>query len=388
MSSSAEVPSAVTTGLVVVSAIFPVLSAVALYFRIVAVRRNTSRSSGWDEIWLLISWLTTLPISIVVWVVAARSGVDHYKIPVATGVKYSLALIWLCSVILNGPETAVKIAILIFYKRIFPTRTFAIFVWVGIAAISVWGIVFFCFTLTNARPISEPWSGHASFPYDTTALGLAQVGTNIGLDIVVLCFPLPVISRLHMPIGRKTAVSLIFWLGAFCCIASIVRLVLLKRSLAIIVDDPDQNIYLQANIIIWKIIEPNMSIVSACLPCYGPFLNSRTAESIVRSVRSAISLRSLRSGNRGSGNGSQGSGGRKNTAKTINDPTSESQIELSHQNWPGNGQMSSWVNTGKQGKLSTDTNAVEEVTDGLGDGIHVTNGVTVTRERINGMDND
>ncbi|KUI67494.1 hypothetical protein VM1G_11519 [Cytospora mali] len=333
--SAEERPAVVTPGLVVVSIIFLVLSAVALYFRIVAVRWNTSRSSGWDETWLLISWITTLPLSIVVWVVAARSGIGHYKIDESIGIKYSLAL-----------------------------------------------------TLTDARPVSEPWSGYATFPYDTTALGLAQVGTNLALDIVMLCFPLPVISSLHMPTGRKIAVSLIFWLGAFCCIASIVRLVLLKRSLAVIVNNPDENIYLQANIIIWYIIASNMSIVSACLPCYGPFLNSRPAESIIRSVRSAIRLRSLRSRDGGSGDGLQGSGGRKNMAKTVNNPTSESQIELSHQNWPGIGQMNSWVNTGKQGKLSTDTNAVEEVIDGLGDGIHVTNGVTVTRERINGMDND
>lgn len=154
-------------------------------------------------------------------------------------------LIWLCSVILNFPETAVKIGILLFYKRIFSTiRTFAICIWIAIALTSVWGIVFFVvsltppstisgrrlfytcisrtshadrfvvqFTLTDARPVSEPWSGHATLPYDTTALGLAQVGTNLGLDVVVLCFPIPVISRLHMPTQRKVAVGLIFWLG-------------------------------------------------------------------------------------------------------------------------------------------------------------------------------
>jgi hypothetical protein len=147
-------------------------------------------------------------------------------------------------VILNFPETAVKIGILLFYKRIFPTRTFATCVWIAIALISVWGIVFFVvgpslpsdlsifclsftrnlhtpdvdvflaqFTLTDARPVSEPWSGHTTLPYDTTALGLAQVGTNLGLDVVVLCFPIPVISRLHMPTSRKVAVGMIFWLG-------------------------------------------------------------------------------------------------------------------------------------------------------------------------------
>lgn len=84
--------SAATSGLVVVSAIFPVLSAVALYLRIVARRRSTVKTTRYDEIWLLISWLTTLPLSIVVWVVAARSGINRYKIDAVTGTKYSLAV--------------------------------------------------------------------------------------------------------------------------------------------------------------------------------------------------------------------------------------------------------------------------------------------------------
>jgi hypothetical protein len=84
--------SAATSGLVVVSAVFPVLSAIALYLRVVARRRNAVKRTHYDEVWLLISWLTTLPLSIVVWVVAARSGINHYKIDAVTGTKYSLAV--------------------------------------------------------------------------------------------------------------------------------------------------------------------------------------------------------------------------------------------------------------------------------------------------------
>lgn len=53
-----------------------------------------------------------------------------------------------------------------------------------------------------------------TFRFDTVALGLAQVGTSIALDFVVLLFPLPVIWTLHMPPRRKIAIGMIFWLGA------------------------------------------------------------------------------------------------------------------------------------------------------------------------------
>lgn len=87
-----NLPSAATTGLIVVSAIFPVLSAFALYLRIIATRRIRLQGVCPDETWLLISWCTTLPLSIVVWVVAVRSGIDYYTIDQETGVKYSLAV--------------------------------------------------------------------------------------------------------------------------------------------------------------------------------------------------------------------------------------------------------------------------------------------------------
>lgn len=49
------------------------------------------------------------------------------------------------------------------------------------------------------------------------------------------------------------------------------------------------------------ILEPNCSIIAACLPCSGPLVaGGRAPESIIRSVRSVFSLRSLRSRRSGS----------------------------------------------------------------------------------------
>lgn len=66
--------------------------------------------------------------------------------------------------------------------------------------------------LTQVDPISQSWKG-GRLRYDSAALGLAQVGTSISLDFLVLCLPLPVISTLQMAKKRKIAVGMIFWLG-------------------------------------------------------------------------------------------------------------------------------------------------------------------------------
>ena len=66
----------------------------------------------------------------------------------------------------------------------------------------------------EGNPVSASWTGVGTFIFDTVKFGLAQVGTSIALDFVVLAYPLPILFGLHMQRRRKVAVGLIFWLGA------------------------------------------------------------------------------------------------------------------------------------------------------------------------------
>lgn len=96
------VPSAITTGLVVVSVIFPLISAASIYLRFY-VRRTRPRKYGWDDTWLIIAWVqqsspsprslpfiptnksgtqqvSTFAIAILVWVCSGISGVNYYTV--------------------------------------------------------------------------------------------------------------------------------------------------------------------------------------------------------------------------------------------------------------------------------------------------------------------
>ncbi|KAI1373813.1 hypothetical protein F4677DRAFT_428336 [Hypoxylon crocopeplum] len=360
------VRSAITTALVVVSVIFPVLSAVAIFLRFLA-RRTARHPVRADDVWIIVAWIFTFTLSVLVWVFTDRSGIDYYKIDPNQGTIYSLELIFLSSCLIQFPLSTVKISILLFYRRIFVSRPFRIAVWIAIGVVAIWGLLFFFLVLTQVDPIEDSWKG-GRLRYDSTALGLAQVGTSIALDFVVLCFPLPVISRLHMASKRKIAVSLIFWLGAFCCVAAVVRLVFLDQSVRAVVES-ENNVYLQSKQYIFLILEPNCSIIAACLPCYGPlFVGGRAPESLVRSVRSILSLGSL---------GSKGSNGSRNASNSNPErgvPQTDSQIELRIQQWPGKVQQDVHC---IGGKLSED---VEAAPHEQSNGISVTNGVTVERE--------
>lgn len=112
------------------------------------------------------------------------------------------------------PLTAVKISILVFYKRIFNINTFRRVVIGTIGLVASWGTIIFLLLLFLYDPIDAAWGASIGRPsYDVAKLGYGQMGSSIALD-VLLCLPVPRIYRLHLDRKRKIAVMLIFWLGA------------------------------------------------------------------------------------------------------------------------------------------------------------------------------
>ncbi|KAI1127676.1 hypothetical protein F5Y10DRAFT_242428 [Nemania abortiva] len=355
------VPSAITTALVVVSVIFPLVSVASIYLRF-HVRRTRPREYGWDDTWLIIAWVSTFAIAILVWVCSGISGVNYYNVDEAKGEFISSLLILTSSIIIQLPLGAVKISILLFYQRVFPTPAFKLCTWVAIAVVSIWGILFFFLTLFQKRYYSDLLNGTGEWLLDSSSVGIAQVSSSIALDVAVLIFPLPVIYRLNMARTRKIAVALIFWLGAFCVVTAILRLYYLNRSIREISKD-HSHLYLQSNIFIWKMIEPNVSILAANLPLYGPLLRGgRGPESIIRSVRSVLSL------------GSNASKGSRNRTKQDSGVEDESLVSAGHQQWPGKGKQDVQCTGGKN------SDEIEMVSLNPPDRIEVTRGVTVVTE--------
>lgn len=371
-----QMPSLIHTSTVVVSVIFPALSLLAIYVRWSAGRmgKQTFHADDW---WIVVSWLTSLGLSILLWVTAANSGIDQMKGDPLKGVQSSLLCLWLASALVQLPLGAVKISILLFYKRIFSIgRTkFAIAVWITIGLIGAWTIIFFMLVIFQLDPVSGAWTGIGRLRFDSAALGLGQVGTSIALDVVVLCFPLPVIHKLQLSTKKKWAVSTIFWLGAFCVIAAIVRLVLLNNAIHMVIDSSGFNqVAVQWKNFIFMILEPNCSIIAACLPTYGPlFRGAWNLQSILRSVRSVFSLQSAR--------GSSGSRSRNPT----NDYSKFGDRSAPHSDANSTHSQFELNQSAKGGRAFVE---IERMSHGSRDegagvsGINVTRGVEVIRQNV------
>lgn len=78
------------------------------------------------------------------------------------------------------------------------------------------------------------------------------------------------IKSLRVNTKQKISILGIFWLGGFVCISAIVRFVYLYNQ-TYRITNYGENQYSSITVaFIWAEIEPNMSIIAACLPVYGP----------------------------------------------------------------------------------------------------------------------
>ncbi|KAL8916159.1 MAG: hypothetical protein Q9172_006430 [Xanthocarpia lactea] len=181
--------------------------------------------------------------------------------------------------------TALKLSVLFFYHRIFPIRKFTIWsIVIGIVVIG-WFIAFIVSQFLTCRPLNYYWD--KSIPggkcinqvhnsdYVTTP---ADILTNIA----ILILPIPWLWGLQMKMRRKVAVTLIFFLGSFAAVGSIVRIPFVHQL------NPNDVSYSITNPAIWLNVEIAIGILSGSLPLMRPIV-SRAFPSRFRSYFSRSS---------------------------------------------------------------------------------------------------
>lgn len=89
-----------------------------------------------------------------------------------------------------------------------------------------------------------------------------MAGTNIALDILVYILPITMLLRIKtMPVRKKIGVGLMFSVGLFVTICSIIRLRYLVQWGK--TTNPTWHNNYPA---LWSMVETNLSVVCACLP--------------------------------------------------------------------------------------------------------------------------
>ncbi|KAF2714561.1 integral membrane protein [Pleomassaria siparia CBS 279.74] len=246
----------VATAMTVVSII---IVCMRTYARTIVVR-----CFGIDDWMMLVALLFTIGYLIAIWILRDNgmgfSGSTLSLEQMTNIVKTTLAIEIMYYIVIF----TIKASILFFYLRIAAEKMFTRACQITIAVLGVFcGVCVIC-CLTQCIPIRDMWNFTGVLEgkcINTTALFYFTSSFNILADIWILALPIKTLMSIQRPKGEKIALIVIFSLGVFSCIASIVRL----HSIRIYTESKDP-FYDSVPINVWSMIEINIGILCASMP--------------------------------------------------------------------------------------------------------------------------
>ncbi|KAF9872490.1 integral membrane protein [Colletotrichum karsti] len=195
-------------------------------------------------------------------------GMHYWNVEPSAGEKL-IKLFYVAQQIYILIQVFAKISILLFFSRIFPAKWFQLTVRYFIIFLFSHGFIFLLLIIFQCTPISSIWDRSNSVRkcMDVTAIGYAGAVFSIVEDLVILILPIPELYKLQLNIRKKIALGLMFSLGSFACITTMVRLKYLV-TFSSTFDTTWDNV----DIVIWSIIEEFCAILCASLPALRPLL--------------------------------------------------------------------------------------------------------------------
>ncbi|KAI1452424.1 integral membrane protein [Annulohypoxylon moriforme] len=241
--------------------VFFVLTPIFLVVRI-SSRLKTGSGLGWDDYTIIVSWIVS---SLLIAACMHGFGQHIYEITVPEQIL-TLKLYYVAQAFYKLTLNLTKASVILLYLRIFLQRWFKISCYVLLSIILGYMVATFASSIWQCTPIARAWD--KSIPgtcIGVTANWYANAGFSIATDIAILVLPMQPIYRSNLPTKQKWALIIVFALGIFVTITSILRMQTLNFSSTS--SDPTYDVVSST----WTVIEENVAIICACLPmCKGP----------------------------------------------------------------------------------------------------------------------
>lgn len=252
--------------LIAVCTICMTLSVTVVGLRLLVRRISSVANSWWDDWVTVLALVASLMVNIFT-LVGIPSGLGKHN----NEVDKSKATSFGVSVYIQQISWAISIgltiiSILLFYLRLFPNRWMKNTVYsVGIFTIA-WLLASALTIIFQCTPVPFFWNEKISGGHciDANPFYFAVGITSTVAMITVLFLPLPIILQLKTSTAKKLGLAGSFILGAFVCIASIVRLIVLfdiKRNDLTYTSSLPQ---------LWSCVEASFGVISACVPSLTP----------------------------------------------------------------------------------------------------------------------
>ncbi|KAF4995946.1 hypothetical protein FGRMN_4801 [Fusarium graminum] len=258
---------------VVLNNVMGVLSSVSCLVRF-AAKFLCEIPLGIDDLFILITILAAIPCIVIPPYGLAQNGLgtDIWTLtPMQiTKLGYYFYVLGILYFLVQVP---LKLSFLFFYLQIFPSKKLRRTLWVTVGLTATFGFAFIVVTIFQCRPISYFWTKwdreHSGTCLSIDGIALSSSIINIALNLWILAIPLSQLRKMSLNWRKKVAVGVMFSVGMFATVASILRL----YTSIIAGTDKNNNVswgYLE--LCKWSTIEHNVGIWCACLPAIRVFL--------------------------------------------------------------------------------------------------------------------
>ncbi|KAF2681989.1 hypothetical protein K458DRAFT_343059 [Lentithecium fluviatile CBS 122367] len=243
-----------------------VISAVCVLLRIVHRAKYSAGELGWDDYMILATLISGVPQTIITdkGTIASGLGRDIWTIPFDNVITFT-RWFYVMEVLYFLVLSLLKLSLLFFFLRIFPGREIRHFIWGTIAFDIVFGIAFVTAAIFQCNPVSYYWTRfdgtHHGKCININGLGWANAAISIALDLWMLGLPLSQVFSLKLAWKKKVSVALMFFVGTFVTVVSIIRL----QSLIHFANSTNPT-WDQVDVSNWSTIEINVGIMCACMP--------------------------------------------------------------------------------------------------------------------------
>ncbi|KAI1627458.1 hypothetical protein EDD37DRAFT_262333 [Exophiala viscosa] len=234
------------------------LSGCFVFVRFVA-RIAFVKHVGPDDILIALAWAAALGLAVVTQEETHNSSQTSSTDNEDTMTNL-LRQLWSSNITYNLAVLLLKDSLLLQYLRFSKDIGYRRACWALGAIVTVYGLAALFVGIFSCRPIAYSWNSQLSGGkcINFLAFWLFNASFNSATDIIVIVLPIPVLSALQLPRKQMAILASIFVLGAFVCIASIVRLTSVYTAT---VNNKDN-----ASIAVWSTVEVNIGIICACLP--------------------------------------------------------------------------------------------------------------------------
>ncbi|CAI7576473.1 unnamed protein product [Penicillium bialowiezense] len=219
--------------------------------------------------WMVIIALINSYVFMSLDIIEAVSGMGMHIADIPPHIlERQMKAFWLTIPFYNAAVLCAKASILMQYFRVFPTQRMRVVCWIMISILGIYGTWAVMSAFLNCIPVAKFWD--PSIPgscLSKTALWFSNASMHIATDLAILIIPIPALLAVDLPRRQKFALMLMFALGGFVCITSIVRLVSLKK-----ISDSSDPTYDNVGAASWSAIECNTGIICACLPTLKPLI--------------------------------------------------------------------------------------------------------------------